>query len=63
MRADADVARTDCVLEWRSGAIERTTQDIEARIEQAVKNWLAQPLDADADATPDQAALGGQAQA
>jgi flagellar assembly protein FliH len=63
VRADADIARTDCVLEWRSGAIERTTQDIEARIEQAVKNWLAQPLEADADATPDQAALGGQAQA
>jgi len=63
VRADADVPRTDCVLEWRSGAIERTTADIESRIEQAVKNWLAQPREGDADLTPDQAALGGQASA
>ena len=63
VRADAEIARTDCVLEWRSGAIERTTADIEARIEQAVTNWLAQPREDDAALTPDQAALGGQASA
>lgn len=40
VRADDEVAGGDCVLEWRTGAIERTQSDIEARIGEAVAKWL-----------------------
>jgi len=60
VRADAEVQVGDCILEWRSGAIERTAADIESRIEQAVTNWLAHPDDEDVLEHPDQAAQGGQ---
>ncbi len=48
VRADTEVAAGDCVLEWRAGAVERTAADIEARIAEAVNNWLANPEAADA---------------
>ncbi|MFP4519868.1 MAG: hypothetical protein ACLFQ5_10465 [Oceanicaulis sp.] len=43
VRADDEVGAGDCVIEWRSGAVERTTADIEARIQAAVETWLARP--------------------
>lgn len=43
VRADEEIAAGDCVLEWRAGAVERTAADIEARIADAVNNWLANP--------------------
>ncbi|PWE16771.1 hypothetical protein DDZ18_11265 [Marinicauda salina] len=43
VRGDEEVALGDCVLEWRSGAIERTSAEIEARIGEAVERWLARP--------------------
>ena len=48
VRADEDIATGDCVLEWRAGAVERTAADIDARITEAVNNWLANPEAADA---------------
>ena len=48
VRADEDIATGDCVLEWRAGAVERTAADIDARIAEAVNNWLANPDAADA---------------
>lgn len=48
VRADAEVAAGDCVLEWRAGAVERTAADIETRIAEAVNNWLANPDAAEA---------------
>jgi flagellar assembly protein FliH len=49
VRADDQVSGADCVLEWRTGAVERTQSDIDARIDAAVEKWLANPAD-DADA-------------
>lgn len=43
VRADEDTPVGDCVIEWRSGAIERSAQDIEARITEVVGKWLADP--------------------
>ncbi len=43
VRADEEVGLGDCVLEWRAGAIERTASEIEARIEETVRKWLAEP--------------------
>lgn len=40
VRADEETATGDCSLEWRAGLIERTASDVEARIDQAVTNWL-----------------------
>ena len=48
VRADEEIATGDCVLEWRAGAVERTAADIEARIAEAVNNWLANPEAAEA---------------
>lgn len=45
VRADEEVATGDCVLEWRSGSVERTASDIEARIGELVERWLATPAD------------------
>jgi flagellar assembly protein FliH len=53
VRADDEVAVGDCVLEWRAGAIERTASEIEARIAETVRKWLADP---DAKASGDGAA-------
>ena len=53
VRADEEIAMGDCVVEWRAGAIERTASEIEARIEDTVRKWLADP---DADASSDGAA-------
>jgi flagellar assembly protein FliH len=52
VRADEEVATGDCVLEWRSGSIERTASDIETRIAELVERWLATP--AETPATPDE---------
>lgn len=60
VRADEEVAAGDCVLEWRSGAVERTAADIETRIADAVRKWLAHPP-ADEQTDADQA--GGHAAA
>lgn len=43
VRADDEVGAGDCVLEWRSGAIERTQTDIEARISEVIGKWMAEP--------------------
>jgi len=43
VRADDEVSAGDCVLEWRAGAIERTANEIEARIAETVRKWLADP--------------------
>lgn len=43
VRPDPDVAAGDCALEWRSGSIERTASEIEARIGALVDKWLAAP--------------------
>lgn len=51
VRADDEVAVGDCVLEWRSGSVERTASDIEARIAELVERWLAAPSGAQ-DASP-----------
>lgn len=60
VRADAECGPGDCVIEWRNGAIERTTADIEARITRAVETWLARPA-ADRDAEAAGPAGGGAA--
>ena len=43
VRADDEVVGGDCLLEWRSGAIERTASDIDKRIGEVVEKWLANP--------------------
>lgn len=55
VRADEEVATGDCVLEWRSGSIERTASDIEARIAELVERWLATPRDGAVLQTSDEA--------
>lgn len=59
VRADEDVSAGDVVLEWRAGAVERTAADIEARLEDTARKWLAAPA-GDGDALSD-AGAGGQA--
>lgn len=62
VRADAETAAGDCVIEWRSGAVERTAAEIEARIQTAVENWLARPADdRDASNGADASSGGGAA--
>jgi flagellar assembly protein FliH len=46
VRADNEAGPGDCVIEWRSGAVERTAAEIESRIQAAVENWLARPAEA-----------------
>lgn len=55
VRADEEVASGDCVLEWRSGSVERTASDIETRIAELVERWLAAPREQQA---PDGSAAG-----
>ncbi len=59
VRADEDVSAGDVVLEWRAGAVERTASDIEARLEETARKWLAAPA-ADRDGSSG-ASAGGQA--
>ncbi|MCH8488657.1 MAG: hypothetical protein LAT81_01840 [Oceanicaulis sp.] len=59
VRADEDVSGGDVVLEWRAGAVERTAADIEARLEDTARKWLAAPA-GDSGASSD-ADAGGQA--
>lgn len=59
VRADADVGAGDVVLEWRAGAVERTAADIEQRLEDTARKWLAAPA-GDSAASSD-AGAGGQA--
>jgi flagellar assembly protein FliH len=62
VRADAEAAAGDCVIEWRSGAVERTAAEIDARIAAAVENWLARPAeDRDAADGADASSGGGAA--
>lgn len=58
VRADAETPAGDCVLDWRAGAVERTAEEIAARVEAAVESWLAGPDETDA---ADAAAPGGEA--
>lgn len=56
VRSDDEIASGDCVLEWRSGSVERTASDIEARIAGLVERWLATPPETcDSTQTPEQA--------
>lgn len=59
VRADEDVGAGDVVLEWRAGAVERTAADIEQRLEDTARKWLAAP--AGDSAAPSGAGAGGQA--
>lgn len=59
VRADEEVGPGDVVLEWRAGAVERTAADIEQRLEDTARKWLAAPA-GDSDASSD-AGAGGQA--
>ncbi|MGJ3232407.1 MAG: FliH/SctL family protein [Oceanicaulis sp.] len=59
VRADTEVSAGDCVIEWRSGAVERTAAEIETRIQTAVESWLARPAE-DRDA-PGEAGGGAAA--
>jgi flagellar assembly protein FliH len=43
VRADAEMNGADCRLEWGSGEIERSREDIEDRIDALVAEWLAAP--------------------
>ncbi|MCC5995726.1 MAG: hypothetical protein JJU18_05075 [Oceanicaulis sp.] len=62
VRADPDTVPGDVVLEWRSGAIERTAADITARLQAAADKWLAGPAGGTSDAAPEGAEqTGGQA--
>jgi len=63
VRADEEVSAGDVVLEWRAGAVERTAADIEQRLEDTARKWLAAPAGgsaASSDAGSD-ADAGGQA--
>lgn len=61
VRANPDMTGADCRLEWGSGSIERSQEDIEARIDTLIADWLAAPDDDDTatDCAPD--ADGAQA--
>lgn len=60
VRANPDMTGADCRLEWGSGSVERTQDDIEARLEALIADWLAAPEDDTAtDSAPD--ADGAQA--
>jgi len=59
VRADEEVGPGDVVLEWRAGAVERTAADIEQRLEDTARKWLAAPAGGDAAASG--ADAGGQA--
>jgi flagellar assembly protein FliH len=59
VRADEDITAGDVVLEWRAGAVERTAADIEQRLEDTARKWLAAP--AGDSAAPSGASAGGQA--
>lgn len=59
VRADEDITVGDVVLEWRAGAVERTAADIEQRLEDTARKWLAAP--AGDSAAPSGASAGGQA--
>lgn len=61
VRADEDVSSGDCVLEWRAGAIERTASEIEARITETVRKWLADPQPASGEDAPAEQKSDGQA--
>jgi len=43
VRADAEMIGADCRLEWASGSVERTQDDIEKRIELLIADWLGAP--------------------
>lgn len=60
VRASPDMTGADCRLEWGSGSIERTQEDIEARIDVLIADWLAAPDD---DTAPDSASDTDGAQA
>ncbi|WBQ10796.1 hypothetical protein L2D01_03200 [Hyphomonadaceae bacterium ML37] len=59
VRADEEVGPGDVVLEWRAGAVEHTAADIEQRLEDTARKWLAAPAGGDAAASG--ADAGGQA--
>lgn len=62
VRANPEMTGADCRLEWGSGSIERSQEDIEARIDALIADWLAAPDDdsaTDSDSAP--AADGAQA--
>ncbi len=60
VRADEEVSAGDVVLEWRAGAVERTAGDIQARLEDTARKWLAAPAGDNSAASSD-AGAGGQA--
>ena len=43
VRGEAGMNGADVRLEWGNGAIQRSTADIEARLEDIVQRWLASP--------------------
>jgi len=55
VRADAELSGADCRLEWGSGGVAFSREEIEARIETLVSDWLAAPDEDDrpADDAPE----------
>ena len=54
VRGDDALQSADCRLEWGAGAIERSTEEIEARLADIVQRWLsAAPQEHDAQQTED----------
>ena len=55
VRANPDMTGADCRLEWGSGSVERSQEDIEARIDGLIADWLAAPEDnAETDSASDE---------
>lgn len=53
VRGEEGMVNADVRLEWGSGAIERSTSDIEAKLEDVVARWLsAAPADTETPAMP-----------
>ncbi len=49
VRGEAGMKGADVRLEWGNGAIQRTTQDIEGRLDDIVARWLTSPAEDGAD--------------
>ncbi len=60
VRANPDMTGADCRLEWGSGSVERSQEDLETRIDALIADWLAAPED---DTATDSAAGVDGAQA
>jgi len=60
VRANLDMTGADCRLEWGSGSVERSQNDIEVKIDALIADWLTAPEE---NAEPDSASDEDGAQA